>query len=232
MGILAWENELIQYPGNLIHPDTFSFPVQIDRVNGANYDTVVKSPSDHIAREFAISAQHLEANGVDLIISTTGLSILFQNIITDSVSIPVITSSLMFVPMLSSIIGRKKKIGIITAGEQLLSKDHLKVAGIDEKQVQIVGVDKYPVFESLAIKPEAVRSSKEVETISVELAKELMSKESNIGLIVIEVTGLCAGSGAIRKQIGLPVMDIVECAVFFHNAITADRWNERRSQSV
>lgn len=224
VGILAWENELEQLPGNLIHPDTFPFPVHVERVIGADYKSVVVQPTPEMATRFAEAALKAQTAGARILISTTGLSVIFQKTIVDAVSIPVMTSSLLMLPFFISTLNTESKIGIITASKKYLTQNHLVEAGVGALNFAVVGIDHSALFDSLAINPKQLDSVHEIKSLSVSLAHELLAQEPALGLIVIEVTGLCVAAGAIRCATGLPVLDMVECACFMHNLLNKTRW--------
>jgi hypothetical protein len=225
LGILAWENELEQLPGNLIHPDTFPFPVHVERIEGACYESMVLNPDKRMEERFARAAQRAAERGVKFIVSTTGLSVLFQQAAAQAVQIPVFTSSLLMLPTMRRLLNPGIKIGVITAGERFLSAAHLE--GIGDLELHIEGIDRSPLFTQLAVSPSVIQRRRDLEELGIGAARNLLAKCPEIGLIVIEVTGLCAVAGAIRKHTGLPVLDIVECSHLMHNLYVQNRWSER-----
>lgn len=224
LGILAWENELEQNPGTLIHPDTFDFPTLVERVSGANFETVVKAPTADMARRFAIMARRLEQRGASCIISTTGLTVVFQDEIQRSVSVPVVTSALLLLPFLQRILPTKNKIGVITAGRSYLGPEHLAAARADPAWLEIESIEDEALFAQLALAPVSLESNRMIEEVAVRKARQLLAREPRIGCLLIEVTGLCAGAPAIRQAVAIPVFDIIETAYFFQAARNANRW--------
>ena len=224
LGILAWENELEQNPGTLIHPDTFGFPTLVERVPGANFETVVKAPTADMACRFATMARRLEQRGATCIISTTGLTVVFQDEIQRAVSVPVVTSALLLLPFLHRVLPIDCKIGVITAGRSYLGPDHLAAARADPAWLEIESIEDEALFAQLALVPIPLESNRSIEEVAVRKARQLLAREPRIGCLLIEVTGLCAGAQAIRQAVAMPVFDIVETACFFHAARNAHRW--------
>ena len=105
MGMLGWEegkNSLIQLeaiPGNIVHPETFRFPIKFIRVKGANYRTVVEQSNEAVLAEMIKAAREMEAAGVKVITTSCGFNAIFQKELANAVAVPVFSSSLMQVPM-------------------------------------------------------------------------------------------------------------------------------------
>lgn len=223
-GILAWDNELNQTPGALIHPDTFGFPTLVERVPGANFETVVKAPAVDMACRFAAAARRLVQRGATCILSTTGLTVVFQDEIQRAVSVPVVTSALLLLPFLNRVLPSGSKIGVITAGHSYLRPEHLIAARADPAWLEIESIEDEALFARLALIPSKLESNHAIEEVAVRKARQLLAREPRIGCLLIEVTGLCAGAPAIRRALAVPVFDIVETAYFFHAVQSADRW--------
>lgn len=224
MGILAWDNELDQIPGNLIHPETFSFCVEIIKVPGACYNSVVVNPDSNIISEFIKSAKILESKGVKYIISTTGLSVIFQKYIANSVNIPVFTSALLLIPLISNMFNENTTIGIITVDINHLTNDHLKSSGITNERLCIVDIQNTDEFIKLAIDPQKIENKDKFKNEIVNIASGLVDSNKNIKSIVIEVSGICAFSGSIREKLNIPVFDIIEFSYMLNNSYLANRW--------
>jgi len=227
MGVLAWENELEQLPGNLIHPQTFPFDVHVERVPGARYETVVAHPTEAMAQAFAQAAVRAEKRGVRFLISTTGLSVVFQRAVTEAVRIPVLTSSLLMLPMWQRMLSPRTKIGVITAGVPYLTPEHYRAAGLSSADFHVVGINRSAVFNKLAVDPAHLGAVDALRDLGVSVARQMLLDEPDLGLILIEVTGLCAVAADIRLATGLPVLDIVECAFLMHNIHFQSRWQRQ-----
>ncbi len=225
IGILAWEHELEQIPGTVIHPRTFDFPVRVKRVPGADYESVVVHPeSSGIIRAFITAAQALEKEGVLAIISTTGLTVLYQQQLADAVQIPVMTSSMLLLPMVTRMLNRQQQIGIITADSRHLGPDHFVAAGVADIPLCVRGMEQTRLLRDFAVRP----NQGDALTIYAQevgrTARLLIEENDRVGAIIIEVTGLCSFSGSLRKQFKLPVFDIVEAANMLWYSLVGCRW--------
>lgn len=220
IGVLCWEgdsdgksDELGQFeeiPGHFMHPDTFSFPIRFERVEGANFDTIVRDPNEEVLSSMIERAKKMEEEGIEAIATSCGFNAIFQKELADSVNIPVFTSSLLQVPPAKRMMGEDGKVGIITADEGSLSEDHLRAVGIDPSNVSIIGVQDTESFSKVREDPTADLDVEKFRREVVGKAEELVQREEkNIGAIVIECTDLPSFSSDIREKTGLPVYDIV-----------------------
>lgn len=225
IGILAWEHELEQIPGTIIHPRTFDFPVRIKRVRGAKYESVVVNPeSSGIVDGFIAAAQVLEHEGVRAIISTTGLTVLYQRQLVEAVQIPVMTSSMLLLPMIARMLNRRQQVGIITADSRHLGSDHFVAAGVADIPFCVKGMEQTRLLRDFAVRPNPIDALTIYEQEVEQVAQQLIEENDCVGAILIEVTGLCSFSGSLRKRFKLPVFDIVEAANMLWHSFAGCRY--------
>ncbi len=237
MGMLGWEegkNSLAQLeviPGNIVHPETFRFPIKYIRVKGANYRTVVEQSNEAVLAEMIKVAREMEAAGVRVITTSCGFNAIFQKELANAVAVPVFSSSLMQVPMVYNMLKQGQQIGIITADKKHLTRAHLEAAGIASSiPVCIMGVENTGEFSKVRTDPGAkVDTGKFIQEI-VDVAKILASENPNLGAIVLECTDLPPASAAIRKILGLPVFDIVTLMNMVHESVVGPGWGHQKTQ--
>lgn len=231
IGMLAWEggehslSQLEEIPGNIVHPDTFRYPIKLFRVKGANYRTVVEQPSQAVLAEMIKASKEMEAAGIKAITTSCGFNAIFQKELSNAVSVPVFSSSLMQVPMVSNMLKQGQNIGIITADKKHLTRAHLEAAGIASSiPVCIAGMEDTKEFIKARTVPDArVDSDKFIQEV-VGVAKALASENQNLGAIVLECTDLPPAAAAIRKKLGVPVFDIITLMNMVHESVTGLGW--------
>jgi hypothetical protein len=89
-------------PGDMGNAGTFDFPVRYHRVDGASPDKVVRGGHQALLPSFIEGARFLEREGVRAITTNCGFLAKFQREMVAAVSIPVFTSSLMLVPLVTA----------------------------------------------------------------------------------------------------------------------------------
>ncbi|WP_419904623.1 aspartate/glutamate racemase family protein [Kiloniella sp.] len=229
IGILVLDTSFLRIPGDIGNARSFDFPVRYKVVTSATPDQIVAegSKARALLPLFIEAAQELEREGVRAIITSCGFLTVVQKELAAAVSIPVVTSSLLLVPMISSMIGPQKSVGIITADAGSLSPEHLKAAAIDETcPVHIRGMENSKAFSETILKP-SVTSPRPLDPIKIEqdlldITKELLTAHPEIGAIVLECTNLQPYAKKIRAVTGVPVFGIIDLVNLIQSGLSSD----------
>ncbi|MFC1558015.1 aspartate/glutamate racemase family protein [candidate division KSB1 bacterium] len=239
IGILGWElrnegtlSQLEDIPGNIAHPDTFSFPVLYKRVEGAYYQTVVVQPNKNVLRNMIETAREMERDGIQAIMTNCGFNAVFQRELADAVSVPFFASSLIQVPLVYRMLKRKQKVGIITADKKCLTKEHLENVGISgEIPVCIAGIENTEEFSRIRNDSKAALDIDKFRREIVGVSKQLVNENKDVGAVVLECTDLPPFAAVIRKEVGLPVFDIVTLAHMVYESVAGDRWGWKKNSN-
>jgi aspartate/glutamate racemase len=218
VGLIRWEKngigadlgQLEAMPGNLTNPESFNIQFLSEYVEGANYRTIVTEPNPGTLDKMIKAAKQLKKRGAGFIVTSCGFNAIFNRELSDSVDIPVISSSLIQVPLVSLMIKSDQCIAIITADKKHLTKKHLLNAGIKDNIGYVIGgLDDSEEFQKInsdsAAELNVDKFTKEV----LAIIEELITSCGNIGAVVMECTDLPPFSDAVRKKFHLPVFDIV-----------------------
>src|ERR1700694_2123403 len=95
------DTQFPRIPGDMGNATTFDFPVLYHRVRGASPDRVVRHRQPELLPALLERARALEREGVRAVTTNCGFLAKFQDEVAASVSIPVFTSSLMLVPLVT-----------------------------------------------------------------------------------------------------------------------------------
>jgi len=214
IGILMLDTSFTRIPGVIGNPSTFDFPVRYEVVKELFPPKKVLSLNSDISSlpYFIKAAKKLESEGVKAITTSCGFLAFFQNELREEVQIPVFTSSLIQVPMVSIMLGKNKSVGIITASSKSLSKKYLRAVGIfDDLNIKIIGMEEEYYFPRVIIEQslKMKNNEKNIKKEMVGVAERLIKKNPEIRAIVLECTNMPPYSKAIQDSLGLPVFDIV-----------------------
>jgi Asp/Glu/hydantoin racemase len=213
IGILMLNTTFKRILGDIGNPTTFNFPVLYETVQEANPGRVVREADRSLVSNFIESARQLELKGVKAITTSCGFMAAFQNELRANLKVPVFTSSLLQVPMISMMLRQKQQVAIITANSRFLSDSHLKAVGItDEMNIVMAGMENESYFPRVySNKPiESIDSNQEkIEAELIKVGKELRTRNPEVGAIVLECTNLPPFAKALKKAVGVPVFDIV-----------------------
>lgn len=219
IGIITVDTAFPRIPGDVGNASTYKFPVRFKTVKGSSVRRVVKECARGLLESFIETAQELEKEGVRAITTSCGFLVIFQKEIADAVSIPVFTSSLLQVPLVHNLLGRGRKVGIITADSSSLTEKHLKSAGIDSISVVIGGMENEPEFGRVFFGNEIEMDVQKIEDEVVNVSKGLISHNPDVGAIVFECTNLPPYASAVQNATGLPVFDIVTFTNYIYEAV-------------
>ncbi len=200
-------------PGCLRNDETFDFRLKRETVPGSIRERF-QAEDPELIPHFVEAAKKLEARGVKAITGDCGYIAKYQKDIARAVSVPVITSSLLLVPLVYRMLAENKKVGILTArtdSSKRLAERHFNAVGWSSKDIPVVlkrfSVDLMPTRDL------------------VKLAKELVQENPDVGAIVLECSVIPPHARAVQKATGLPVFDITTLIKLVHSAVDPPDYN-------
>lgn len=219
IGIITVKTKFPRIPGDIGNATTWDFPVMYRVVKETSPAKVVGRVGPKLLEPFIEAARDLEKLGVKAITTTCGFLALFQEEISNSVNVPVFTSSLMQVPLVYRMLRRNQKVGIITVDSRLLTKKHLASVGADSVPTIIVGTEDGKEFNRAILENKLTLNVKKAEDDLVTVAKKLVSQHAEIGAIVLECTNMPPYAKSIQQEVNLPVFDIYTLVNIVYSAV-------------
>ncbi len=209
VGIIMLDTVFPRIIGDVGNPATFGFPVRYKTVAGAGVDRIVLNPDRTLIKPFIRAGRELSREGAGAISTSCGFLALFQRELSHALDVPVFSSSLLQVPLAASVIGKDRKVGIITARKASLTDHHLAAVGIENYPLAIAGMDDSREFSAVFIhgkqRLDQAQCQKEVAAVTARLVQD----HPDVGAIVLECTNLPPYAAAVRRAAGgLPVFDI------------------------
>ena len=218
IGILILDASYPCIPGNVGNATTFPFSVRYELVKGASIDRLLNQQDPELVFPFIEAAGRLYNSGVRAITGACGFMALFQQEVAKSLDIPVFLSSLLQIPFIYQITG--KKIGIITADSTCLQARHFTATGISgDLPLAIAGMENQPEFKNAVLLEKGTLDSGKIETEVVETAKTLVRQNPDIGSILLECSDLPPYAHAVQAAVGLPVFDFFTMIHYVHNSL-------------
>ena len=191
IGIIALETRFPRIPGDIGNATTWDFPVVYRVVKGASPVGIVGGAETKLLESFIKAARDLEKIGVKAITTTCGFLASIQEELSNSVSVPVLTSSLMQIPLIYRMLRKEQKVGIITIDSGSLTKRHLASVGADSVPTIIVGTEGEKEITRALVGNEVSMSVKKAEADLVAVAKRLVSRQhAEVGAIVLECANM------------------------------------------
>jgi Asp/Glu/hydantoin racemase len=211
--------------GHFSHAGTYDFPVRIKFI----YDRKASEGKEEEWHgwnipEWLKCAKELEQEGVRAIVCGCGLTGTMQSELANAVSIPIFTSTILFVPMIYRTLRKNLKVGILTVSKEAITRwDNLllRECGVDETiPIVIAGMTESDSCDTWWSQLDSGFSQEEVELSMIKAAQKMVSDDPSVGAIVCECTDMAPYSGAIAKATGLPVFDAADMVKFVNNMVT------------
>ena len=210
VGILVLETSFPRVPGDIGNATTFKFPVVYLKVKGASPKRVILETDPGLLHPFVEGAQELERRGVGLIATTCGFLALFQKEMSACVDIPVVTSSLLLVPMVHRMLRPDQRVGIICSDAETLGERHFNGAGWSSKEIPIgiAGMEESKHFTEVFVENGQLIDVELAGQEMTETARRLVGRFPDVGAIVMEDANMAPFAWQVQKEVGLPVFDI------------------------
>jgi hypothetical protein len=194
--------------GYLVNPDTFDFPVIWETVEGAWVDRVFRGDPE-LEPALIAAAQRLVERGAVAISASCGFFVRYQGAVAASVNIPVVTSSLLLLPVLLRQVAPPAKIAVLTADTTILSDQLLGIDSAEARaRVVIGGVEGGTMWRNELQRPPPPTKLSDIEADVVPCVTRLRAAHPEIAVILLECTVFPCIAPAIRHMTGLPIYDI------------------------
>lgn len=208
VGIILVDVRTPFIPGDVGNASTYPFPVVYRTVPEVTLERLIEQGDKSLTDNVINTARELENMGVRAIASDCGYMIHFQAEVAAAVSVPVIMSSLIQLPMLERSIGPERKIGVICANKPRLTNDMLALAGLrDPGRVVIRGMQDSAAFRSPILDEEPLLDDELIEKDITDTARELVAAHPEVGPILLECSNMPPYAHAIQRATGRPVFD-------------------------
>jgi Asp/Glu/hydantoin racemase len=225
LGILSLDTAFPRIPGDVGCAETFDFPVRYAIVQGADPEEIVHRGDDAALPRFVRAAQDLAEGGCIGIATTCGFLVRWQRELAAALPVPVVTSSLLLIPLLGRVLPARRKVGVVTYSAAALTPAVLEAAGASP-YTPVEGVDAAGCFAQTirygASRLDSARMSADV----VDAARHLVAQHRDVGAIVLECANMPPYRDAVRIATGRPVFDAATLITWFHAGLAAPRGAE------
>jgi hypothetical protein len=137
--------------------------------------------------------------------------------------VPVATSALLQVPMVARMLPKGKRPAILTFSAESLTMHHLAAAGVDP-QTPVVGMPATSEFQRSIREGDAAVPFDVLKDEVLGVARRMVENDASIGAIVCECTNISPYSYDLKRELGVPVFDMVTLVHWFHRALRPERF--------
>lgn len=207
IGIIVLEARYPCIPGNVANASTFDFPVRYESASGGSIDGLLGRHDASLLDGFIAAAQRLEAAGVRAITGACGFMALFQNEVQQAVNVPVLLTSLLQIPFIRQITG--KRVGVITANNASLMRMDLADIRVHDDDFVSIGLENSQSFARGVLEESGTLDSDAIEHEVITQTKHLLETHPDVGSILLECSDLPPYSHRLQQEFGLPVFDYI-----------------------
>jgi hypothetical protein len=210
LGVLMLDTLAPRLAGDVGNAETWPFPVQYHVVRGADPSRIMgKDPDPTLLAPFIEGARELERFGVHAITTSCGFLAIFQRELQEAVSVPVLSSALLQVPLVSRVIGPGKKVGILTERPNLTER-HFNGVGWSSRDIPIAvtAMRDGAYFPTVYIDNTPSADPARLEEDMIECATRAVREHPDTGALVLECTNFVPFAQAVRRATGLAVYDL------------------------
>jgi hypothetical protein len=223
LGILMLDMKAPGIPGNVGNANSYDFPVRYKVLKNIPCDWWCdqEGASSTRLKIFVEKAKELEQEGVRAITTGCGFFSVFQNEAAKYLKIPLFSSPLLLVPLVSRMIGENKRVGIIASGVEIKDEKFLQCAGITSTIPIAIGTLEGCVEFNLVhnLEKKLEMDPKKIEQEVITVVKKLIKDYPDIGAIVFECSDIPPYSRAASEAVNLPVFDFISFAHFVYKAV-------------
>ena len=214
LGVLTLDTRFPRLPGDIGNPASFGFPALTRVVRGARPDQAVQSAAAQRAADlfapFCAAMRDLESMGASAITTSCGFLVLLQDRLQAAAKVPVVTSSLLFLPEL---LASRPRVGVLTISAQHLGEEFLAAAGVPEarmRDVIVEGVAPDGEFARTFLGNRSVLDVVQARRDVVDAARRLCAREPSLTDIVLECTNMPPFAGAVVQATGLRCRSLLQ----------------------
>lgn len=225
IGIVMQRDTVRRPVGDVGNAKSFPFPVLYHQVQDATvWDLFDPGIALAAPEPWVQAARELERAGVKGIGGGCGFMAIHQPAMAAAVDVPVFSSALLWVPLVANLLGRDRRIGIMTVNKQLLSEEYYRASGWSSEEIPVLtaGVEDTDFGDILRGQQGRYLLSEDqerLEAIIVNRAEEFVASHPEIGAIVLECTNFPPYAHAIRAATGRPVFHIVNLIKSVHQTL-------------
>ena len=220
VGILMLKTAFPRSPGDIGNPDTWPFPVRYAVVEPATVARVVNPdpPMDLLEEPFVAAGERLVAAGCAALTTSCGFLSVFQASLAARLGVPVVTSSLMQVPMVQAGLAPGRRVGVISIDAGALTPRHLAAAGVPE-DVPLVGTETGAELTRVIAGDLDTLDTAAAEADVLAAGDVLVARWPEVAAVVLECTNMAPYARALEAHLGLAVYDIVGLVSWLHGGL-------------
>lgn len=223
LGIMLLDADFPRPVGDIANGKTFDFPVHYEVTRGAPVPHVVEHSAEGLLPRFIDSGRNLISRGARALATSCGFLSIFQKELTEELQVPLLTSSLLQIPIALRVIPPSSSLCVLTVNASTLTDAHFEGAGITDEERErlvVVGLEESDHFYPVVVGDEGPLDPPRAEEEVLDACLAAIDGDRRIGGFVFECTNLPPYSERVRLETGLPVWDAITAANWLQGALS------------
>jgi hypothetical protein len=205
--------------GDAGNPASYACPVVFREIEGCSVEEVVRGEHRAVAPRIVATAAALVADGARAITGDCGTLLRFQADVARALSVPVLLSPLLGVPLVSALTGGRP-VGLLAANAANVGPAELSWAGISEEHgVAVEGLERRPAWRAAIVEESGELDPSALEADVLDGALALHARVPDLGAFVLDCADMPPYAGAVQAATGLPVFDALGLADLLAGAV-------------
>lgn len=217
IGIIYLETWYPIVPGNVVHANTYDFPVLFQKITGGDPQKIYYGDSCMLD-PIIDACRALQDQGVRAIAGSCGYMAHYQNRVAETLNIPVFLSSLVQLPLIYRSIKPSQRIGILCATGENLGPKILEECGASNIPIAVKGLEDKPEFKNITFSLGQFNYDK-MEKEVVDSALELIHQFPDIGAFLLECSDMPPFAAAVQQAVKMPVFDFITMIKWVHSGV-------------
>ena len=219
IGILVLDLWYPYMPGNVANASTYKFPVLFKILKGTTVPMILNA--DPALLDMIVEGgNELAQQGARAIVGACGYFGHFQKEASQKLKVPTFLSSMLQAPIIIRALKPKQKLGVICGSGPHLKPSLLTQCGIEDlSRVIIEGAAEQCVEFNQISNCTGHFVSNKIEKELVGIAKKLVSKNPEVGAILLECSDMPPYAWAIQNAVRLPVFDFITMINWIYDAV-------------
>ena len=213
LGVLILDTRFPRVPGDAGYPGTFGVRVLYQRLPRATAVRVVREGDAGLLDACRNAARDLVSRGAVAVTTTCGFLAPFQDRLASAVDVPVLTSSLLLVPLIARMVGPGRAVGVLTIERRSLRPAHQAGAGAHpDVPVVVGGLDEVADgrFHRQILEDETELDVATARAEHREAARRLVAAHPEVAAIVLECANMPPYRADVQGASGRPVWDLTD----------------------
>jgi len=208
VGVILLDSRVPRLPGDIGHPDTFEGRALYRRIRDARAGHGPDTVSASTVQAVGEAARMLEADGARVIATGFDLPPGAQARLRAAVSVPVLTSALMVLPLVRATHGPTAHIGILTFDSRTLTPDRIGLPPGDATVV-LEGMELSRELYPALRENRPTLDAPAAEADAALAAQRLRARAGGrLDAVILECSALGPFATRVRHECGAPVFDL------------------------